>query len=107
MNLTDNLFLGVLREEVRDYETWLLVGLSRERFYQIRSGGIDLHDAFRLCENGIAHLLQINKSDYSLKSDQSIPTVELTDHQLPEKSEFLNLNTETLPRFDLNPQIKA
>ena len=40
------LYLGVAADKNDEHETWLYVGVSAERLSLIRSGAIDLHDAF-------------------------------------------------------------
>ena len=41
-----HLYLGVAADKNDEHETWLYVGVSAERLKLIRSGAIDLHDAF-------------------------------------------------------------
>jgi hypothetical protein len=73
--------------------------MSDDRFKQVRSGGIDLHDAFRSAEDGIA-------LEVTIPSEESIPVVvsplsvsDLTDEMLPSPGRRIDLPTATLPRL--------
>ena len=52
-----SLYLAVAADENDQHETWLYARVSSERLNRIRSGAIDLHDAFADTEDG--HLLQV------------------------------------------------
>ena len=51
-NAAGHLYLVVAADENDYYETWLYAGVSKERLNLIRSGAIDLHDAFADPEDG-------------------------------------------------------
>ena len=79
-------FLAVLIDETDTVETWLYVPVSENRLNEIRSGKIDLHDAFskaednqvyRVCipydQNIQAKLLYVNVNNLS---DDDLPSKE-------------------------------
>ncbi|MDE0018081.1 MAG: hypothetical protein OXU51_18000 [Candidatus Poribacteria bacterium] len=76
------------------YETWLYVRVSAERLNLIRSGTIDLHDAFADSENG--HLLQA-KFFYDNPTSPQVQHLEsnqIPEDMLPTPGECLDLETE-------------
>ena len=81
------------------YETWLYVKVSVERLTLIRSGAIDLHDAFADPENG--RLLQVQFSCETPTSPEieSIEANQVSEDMLPLPGECLDLKTETIPAF--------
>jgi len=99
-NAAGALYLAVLIDEAEDStETWLYISISEDRLKQIRSGGIDLRDAFSAAEDGIAFKVII-------PSDESIPVVvsplpvsSLTEEMLPLPGRRLDLPTATLPQL--------
>ena len=77
-NAAGHLHLVVAADENDHYETWFYVRVSAERLNLIRSGTIDLHDAFADSENG--HLLQV-KFFYN---NRTLPQIEhLESNQIP------------------------
>lgn len=78
-----------------DSETWLYVSLSQERFQQIRTGIIDLHDAFAHPEDDFVFFVRLF---YSHRSSQitMLNSSDLTNDQLPDKGEFLNIESSGL-----------
>ncbi len=106
-NELNHLFLSVLVEENVDEGTWLYVPLSERRFSQIRSGGIDLHDAFAESETGFVYVVKSLVTTDEFTEIINIPTSNLTDESLPKKGENLQIKTETYPRLDVPTRIKA
>lgn len=106
-NTTGSIFLAVQIEESSEKEVWLLVNMSQERFFQIRSGGIDLYDAFKLAETGSTYKLTVNRQTMELEAESSIKVENLTADQLPMQGEKIELQTNTAPIFDANLQQKA
>lgn len=72
-------------------ETWLYVSVSPMRFQQIRSGEIDLHDAFVDAEDGFVFGVKLFKDAQSQAQVAMIPATELSDEQVPDAGERLNL----------------
>ncbi|GEM_PF-813583 len=54
-NVDGQLFLAVWFDETEEADLWLYVNLSPQRLATIRTGQIDLYDAFRTAENGWVH----------------------------------------------------
>ena len=84
---------------------WLYVGVSVERLNLIRSGAIDLHDAF--AEPETVFLLQ----EIIPYDDQTQPRMELiqpdriSEDMLPMPGERLDLEIETLPELTDSEEI--
>jgi hypothetical protein len=99
-NTVGALYLAVLIDEQDDStETWLYIALSEDRLRQVRSGGIDLHDAFGAAEDGIAFEVTIPSDKSTPVTVSPIPASDLTDEMLPLSGRFLNLPTATLPQL--------
>lgn len=96
-NSVGHLYLVVAADEDEQYETWLYTRVSPERLTLIRSGTIDLHDAFADPEGGC--LLQVRFS-YSTPISPQIESIEanqVSEDMLPLRGESLDLETETRP----------
>lgn len=96
-NSAGHLYFVVAADENEQYETWLYAGVSAERLTLIRSGAIDLHDAFADPEGG--RLLQV-KFPYDPAASPEVESVEanqVPQNMLPIRGECLDLETETLP----------
>ena len=92
-----HLYFVVAADENDQYDTWLYAGVSLERLNHIRSGTIDLHDAFADPEEGF--LFQVI-APYDNQSPLQIDPVQpdkISEDLLPMPGECLNLKTETLP----------
>ena len=98
-NASDAIFMGVFADEDDDFETWLYIGVSLHRFQRIRSGAIDLHDAFSEVEDGIIYQIKV-PYDEKMPVSMPIPATQIPDDMLPLSGEFINLDTPTLPELD-------
>ena len=98
-NASDAIFIGVFADEDDDFETWLYIGVSPHRFKQIRSGTIDLHDAFSEVEDGIIFQIKVSH-DEQMPVSMPISATQIPDDMLPLPGEFINLETSTLPELD-------
>ena len=100
-----HLYLVVAADKNDEHETWLYVGVSAERLSLIRSGTIDLHDAFAEPEDSF--LLQ----EIILYDDQTQPRMEpiqpdqISEDMLPMPGECLDLEIETLPVLNNSEEI--
>ena len=95
-NAAGHLHLVVAADENDQHETWLYVRVSAERLNLIRSGAIDLHDAFADSENG--HLLQV-RFTYDNPTSPQVECLEsnhIPEDMLPTLGECLDLETESL-----------
>ena len=105
-NASDAIFMGVFAAEDDDFETWLYVGVSPHRFNQIRSGAIDLHDAFSEVEDGIIYQIKV-PHDEQMPVSMPISSTEIPDDMLPLPGEFISLETSTLPELDEDIERKS
>ena len=105
-NASDAIFMGVFADEDDNFETWLYVGVSPHRFRQIRSGAIDLHDAFSEVEDGVVFQIKV-PHDEQMPVSMSIPATQIPDDMLPLPGEFINLETPTLPELDEDIERKS
>ena len=93
-NPSGHIFLAVWADEEDDFDTWLYVRMSPLRFEHVRSGLIDLHDAFARSEDGLVFEVQIPHDEQEL-SIRHIWSHAISEDWLP--GEFLDLETEPLP----------
>ena len=98
-NASDAIFIGVFADEDDNFETWLYVGVSPHRFKQIRSGAIDLHDAFSEVEDGIIFQIKMPHNE-QIPESMPISATQIPDDMLPLPGEFINLETPTLSELD-------
>ena len=96
-NAVGHLHLVVAADENDQHETWLYARVSPERLTLIRSGVIDLHDAFAEPEDD--RLFQV-KFPYDNSTSPQIEYLEsnhIPEDMLPLPGECLDLETETSP----------
>lgn len=105
-NASDAIFMGVFADEDDNFETWLYVGVSPQRFKQIRSGAIDLHDAFSEVEDGIIFQIKVPHNE-QIPESMPISATQIPDDMLPLPGEFINLETPTLPELDEDIERKS
>ena len=105
-NASDAIFIGVFADEDDNFETWLYVGVSPHRFKQIRSGAIDLHDAFSEVEDGIIFQIKVPHNE-QIPESMPISATQIPDDMLPLPGEFMNLETPTLPELDEDIERKS
>jgi hypothetical protein len=106
-NASDNLYLVVLEDEEDEFENWLYASMSPARFAQVRSGGIDLYNAFKNAEDGFVFLVRLYRDRQLPSVITTLPTDQLQDEQLPESGEALNLETATLEKKEISVQRRA
>ena len=90
----DHLYLVVAADEDEQHETWLYVRVSVERLNLIRSGAIDLHDAFAKPEDGFLLQEIIPCEDQNQPRMESIQPDQISEDMLPTRGESLDLETE-------------
>jgi hypothetical protein len=96
-NASGQIYLAVLLDENEDYKTWLYTALSQKRFEYVRSGGVDLHDGFRLAEDGVSHIVKVPFLEEQKSIVEVILSESLSEDMLPIAGEFVRLKTQTLP----------
>ena len=97
-----HLYLVIVGENDQE-KIWLRVGISKDRLNHIRSGGIDLRNAFTDAENGILFQIRIPHEDHTKPSLEVIRPNQIVEDMLPLPGERLGLKTDTLPPLR-NPQ---
>ena len=106
-NSDAHFYLVVAADENDQDETWLYVEVSAERLDLIRSGAIDLHDAFADSENG--HLFQV-KFFYANPTSPQIKYLEsnrIPEDMLPIPGECLDLENELFPLLSKTEPIEV
>lgn len=97
-NELSHLFLVLYDGEQGEEEQWIYAPISQNRFESIRSGGIDLHDAFADAEQGFVYHFIVSKGGI-VHSEDIILNHQLADERLPDRGEFLNFRSESLPKL--------
>ena len=92
-NAAGHLYLVVAADENDRYETWLYAGVSVERLNHIRSGAIDLHDAFADPEDGFLLQVMVPYDDQAPLRTEPIQSNQISEEMLPIPGEHLNLKT--------------
>lgn len=98
-NASGRIFLAVWADEDDDFDTWLYVPMSKLRFQHVRSGAIDLHQAFAQAEDDIIIELTITHQPHHI-AVRRLPTHSVDPDWFPLPGEFLELETETLPALE-------
>ena len=93
---TEQIYLAVLVDEDIEAEKWFYAPMSKTRFEHVRSGAIDLHDAFAEAENEIIYEVVIPYDLTGGVSFNAVPSNTLSVNDLPTKGERLDLRTQTL-----------
>ena len=96
-SVAGHLYLAVATDKNDEHETWLYVGVSVERLNLIRSGAIDLHDAFAEPEDGFLLQEIIPYGNQTQPRMEPIQPDQISEDMLPVPGECLDLEIETLP----------
>ena len=96
-NASGHFYLVVAAAEDDQFLTWLCVAVSTERLNLIRSGKIDLHDAFADSENPDAIQVKVPYEEHASVQTDSIQSNEIPEDMLPLSGERLNIETEIFP----------
>lgn len=100
-----HLYLAVAADKNDEHETWLYVGVSTERLSLIRSGTIDLHDAFAEPEDSFLLQEIIPYDDQTQPRMEPIQPDQISEDMLPMPGECLDLEIETLPVLNNSEEI--
>lgn len=98
-NAAGHLYLVVAAATNEQGEIWLFAGVSKTRLNRIRSGAIDLHDAFADPEDGFLIQVTVPYDDSTQLQIVSVQPNQIPQDMLPMPDECLNLKTETLPKL--------
>jgi len=93
-NAAGHLYLVVAADENDQYETWLYAGVSVERLDRIRSGEIDLHDAFADPEDSFLFEAVVPYEDQSPLRIEPVQPNQISEDMLPVPGERLDLKTK-------------
>ena len=96
-NASGHLYLVVAADENDKYVTWLSVAVSTERLNLIRSGKIDLYNAFADSENPYAIQVRVPYEEHVSVQIDFIQSKQIPEDMLPLPGEYLDLETEILP----------
>ncbi|WP_445245324.1 DUF6575 domain-containing protein [Microcoleus sp. OTE_8_concoct_300] len=99
-NLSGQLFLTVWAEQTTEFGTWLYVPISQRRLKNVRSGNIELRDAFVNAEDGFVYKVLIS-CDGSPDKVEIIWCENLIDDWLPMSYEFLDFGDVPLPIWEI------
>lgn len=99
-NRTGAVYLAVWADEIDRQEIWLYVSMSSNRFAQVRSGRIDLHDAYRLSEDESVFRVKVDSSSGDVIAVEAVPAAEISEELLPDRGEALQLPTKTMSPLD-------
>ena len=96
-NAAGHLYLVVAADENDKYVTWLCVAVSTERINLIRSGKIDLHDAFAYPENPYTIQVRVPYEAHVSHQIDWTESNQISEDMLPLSGECLDLKTNTSP----------
>lgn len=98
-NAARHLYLVVAADENDQYETWLYTKVSIGRFNLVRSGAVNLHNAFADPEGGCLLQVRFSYDVPTFRQIESIRANQVPTDMLPLPGECLDLKTETSPAF--------
>ena len=84
-------YLVVLADVDDETETWLYASVSPARLQDVRSGGVDLHDAFGLTEDQTIFVVRQGRTDSCLKEINRVACESLIEDWLPSPGAILRL----------------
>ena len=90
-NAAGHFYLVVAADETDQNETWLYAGVSEERLKLIRSGAIDLHDAFADPEAGFLVRAIVPYDHQAEIRTDSVPPDQIPEDMFPVPGERLDL----------------
>ncbi len=90
-NVTLNIFFALWIDEEEDFDLWLYVPVSMKRFQEIRSGEMDLRNAFLKSEDGFVFEVKIFFDNSAVAN--SIKSEEIDQDWLPLPDDYLKLSS--------------
>lgn len=96
-NAMGHFYLVVAADEDGQYLTWLCAAVSTERLNRIRSGKVDLHDAFAHPESAYVVQVKVPYDEHASVQVDFIQSNLIPVDMLPVPGECLDLEIETLP----------
>jgi hypothetical protein len=95
-NASGQIFLAVWIDETPAYKTWLYSPMSKSRLKNIRSGNIDLYDAFKKSEDGFIYQAIIPEND-NCDVVEIIFCENINDEFLPIAGETIDFSDTVFP----------
>ena len=96
-NASGHFYLVVAAAEDAKFLTWLCVAVSTERLNLIRSGTIDLHDAFADSENPYAIQVRVPYEEHASIQTDFVQSNQIPEDMLPTPGERLDFETDIFP----------
>lgn len=96
-NTVGHLYLVVAADENDQNETWLYAEVSTERLNLIRSGSIDLHDAFADTEDGSVFQVRFPYDNLTEPIIESVQSNQISKDMLPIPGEYLDFEIDIFP----------
>ena len=96
-NAMGHFYLVVAADEDDQYLTWLCAAVSTERLNLIRSGKIDLHDAFAHTEHTYVVQVKVPYDEHASVQTDFIQSNLIPEDMLPMPGECLDLEIENTP----------
>lgn len=96
-NTLSRLYLVVAADENEQNETWLYAEVSTERLNLIRSGSIDLHDAFAVTEDGRVLQVRFPHDPQSEPKIEYVQSEQISKDMLPIPGECLDYEKDIFP----------
>ena len=100
-NAADHLYLAVAAAGNEQHEIWLYAGVSNMRLKLIRSGAIDLHDAFADPEDGFLTQVTVSYNDNAPIQTQPVDPNRISKDMLPVPDERLDLKSDIFPELSI------
>jgi hypothetical protein len=88
-NAAGQIFIAVLIDEDDDYKKWLYTALSQDRLDSIQCGIIDLHDSFKLAEEGFSWIVKVPFLEEEDTILEMMSCNKIPEDMLPLSGEFL------------------
>lgn len=95
-NASGQIFLAVWATQTAEFGLWLYVPMSQRRFESVRSGKIELRDAFLTSEDGFVYKVIIF-CDGSPDTVETVFCENISDDWLPMAGEFLDFGSQPIP----------
>jgi hypothetical protein len=100
-NQVGQIFLAVWVDEEEEFNLWLYALVSLQKLNSIRSGNIDLHDAFESTEDGFIYEVNLNCSN-GLYEVKKVFCSEVEEECLPLQDSFLRCEAELVLPFEVS-----
>lgn len=95
-NSAGQIFFAIWVKETKDFELYLCVPMSQQRFEYVDKGTIDIRDAFLKSESGFVYEVKILREN-SPDVISTIPCEKINEKWLPPVGESLKSDPQTLP----------